>query len=125
MSTIRKEAIPDKTREDNRRNSPDQMPWRLSLIFNGMHVRDKRYFDMFDGPKLPHPTVMVYGKADEYYDYSKTGFENKPQHEYFENPIMMEHEQDHMFPTDQPRAKQIYDKCVDEIWKHCGGRVGI
>jgi len=122
MSSIRRSPIADKTREDNYRNSPDVMPWRITLMFNGMHVRDKRYFEWFDGPKLKHPTVMVYGTEDEFYDYSKDGFGNKPQHEYYEDPIMMEHGQDHVFPTVNPRAKEIYDRCVAEIWKHCGGR---
>jgi hypothetical protein len=104
------------------RSTQDDMPWRLSVFFNGMHVRDKRYFDLFEKPLPNHPTVFVYGKADEYYEYSKDGFGNKNQEEYYEKVISLTHEQNHEFPTQQPRAKQIYDKVVAEIWRTCGGK---
>jgi len=100
-------------------HSSEDMPWRLSLMFNGMHIRDKDYFDLFE-TKSPHRTVQVFGKDDEYYDYSRDGFGNKPQEEYYESPVVLVHEQNHQFPTEQPRAKQIYDRCVAEIWKYCG-----
>ena len=34
--------------------------------------------DLFDTPS-PHPTVHVFGKADEFYDYGRDGFGYKPQ----------------------------------------------
>ena len=36
--------------------------------------------DLFDTPS-PHPTVHVFGKADEFYDYGRDGFGYKPQEE--------------------------------------------
>mmetsp|Transcript_10082 Transcript_10082/g.25258 ORF Transcript_10082/g.25258 Transcript_10082/m.25258 type:complete len:591 (-) Transcript_10082:52-1824(-) len=102
-------------------HSADQMPWRISVFFAGMHVRDKDYFHLFEN-KLDHPTIQVFGKLDEYYDYGRDGFGNKPQEEYYVDPIVMTHEQSHEFPTEMPRAKQIYDRVSAEVWRHCGGR---
>lgn len=36
---------------------------------------------LFDTPS-PHPTVHVFGKADEFYDYGRDGFGHKPQEEH-------------------------------------------
>merc|ERR1712217_918443 len=88
------------------RSTPDDMPWRISVFFNGMHIRDKRYFDLFETPLKNHPTVFVYGKEEEYY----------------EKVFAMTHNQGHEMPTAQPRAKQIYDKVCSEIWRYCGGK---
>mmetsp|Transcript_86571 Transcript_86571/g.222994 ORF Transcript_86571/g.222994 Transcript_86571/m.222994 type:complete len:587 (-) Transcript_86571:29-1789(-) len=103
------------------RHGAEQMPWRISVFFSGMHVRDKRYSDLFE-TKSPHPTVHVFGKEDEYFSYGRDGFGNKPVEEYYEDPVVLVHDQSHEFPTAMPRAKQIYDKVCNEIWKHCGGR---
>merc|ERR1712187_361044 len=110
------------SRWQQNRSTTDSMPWRISLFFNGMHVRDKRYFHLFDKPLTGHPTVFVYGREDEYYEYARDGFGNKPQEEYYENPLVLTHNQSHEFPTIMPRAKQIYDKVCAEIWRHCGGK---
>lgn len=103
------------------RYSAEQMPWRCSVLVSGMHIRDKRYFHLFD-KKSPHPTIQVYGKSDEYYEYGRTGFGIKPQEEYYVDPVVLVHEQGHEFPTAMPRAKKVYDTIVAEIWRHCGGR---
>jgi len=104
------------------RNNMEQMPWRISLFFNAMHVRDKRYFSHFDKKLEGHPTVFVYGKEDEYYEYARDGFGNKPQEEYYDNPLVLVHDQSHEFPSQMPRAKEIYDKVVAQVWRHCGGK---
>eukprot|EP00408_Alexandrium_pacificum_P062365 CAMPEP_0171178484 /NCGR_PEP_ID=MMETSP0790-20130122/12774_1 /TAXON_ID=2925 /ORGANISM="Alexandrium catenella, Strain OF101" /LENGTH=591 /DNA_ID=CAMNT_0011643405 /DNA_START=81 /DNA_END=1856 /DNA_ORIENTATION=+ len=115
-----REKYPD--RWQHARHSTEQMPWRISVFFNAMHVRDKRYFHLFDKKLEGHPTVFVYGKEDEYYEYARDGFGNKPQEEYYDNPLCLVHDQSHEFPTQMPRAKQIYDKVVAQIWRHCGGK---
>lgn len=103
------------------RNQPEEMPWRVSVFFNGMHIRDKDYMDLFDTPS-PHPTVHVFGKADEFYDYGRDGFGYKPQEEYYVDPVIFSHSEGHAFPTQPPRAREIYDRVAAEIWRHCGGR---
>ncbi|CAE6912420.1 unnamed protein product [Symbiodinium sp. CCMP2592] len=105
------------------RNGTEQMPWRLSVFFCGMHIRDKEFMHLFETP-LPHPTVHVFGKEDEFYDYGRDGFGYKPQEEYYIDPVILTHEEGHQFPTKQPRAKQIYDRVAAEIWRQCGGRPG-
>eukprot|EP00930_Biecheleria_cincta_P005953 TRINITY_DN106916_c0_g1_i1.p1 TRINITY_DN106916_c0_g1~~TRINITY_DN106916_c0_g1_i1.p1 ORF type:complete len:586 (+),score=114.02 TRINITY_DN106916_c0_g1_i1:49-1758(+) len=116
-------VFPEEHRRFYGRDSGEEMPWRLSVFFSGMHIRDKDYMNLFDTPS-PHPTVHVFGKEDEFYDYGRDGFENKPQEEYYVDPLVMTHGQGHMFPSDQPRAKQIYDRVAQEVWKYCGGSRG-
>jgi hypothetical protein len=124
---LRKETptnvFPEVHRRFYGRDDPEEMPWRLSVFFSGMHIRDKDYMHLFDTPS-PHPTVHVFGKEDEFYEYGRDGFENKPQEEYYVDPLVMTHAQGHMFPSDQPRAKQIYDRVAQEVWKYCGGPRG-
>lgn len=121
---LRKRKLKDETREQNQICTAEEMPWRISLFFAGMHIRDKRWQHLIDTPtKSKHPAVFVYGKRDEYFDYARDGFGHKPQEEYYENPLIMMHEQSHEFPTAQPRANQIYDNIIDQIMYHCGGRL--
>mmetsp|Transcript_107682 Transcript_107682/g.304605 ORF Transcript_107682/g.304605 Transcript_107682/m.304605 type:complete len:590 (+) Transcript_107682:94-1863(+) len=115
-----REAYPD--RWHHARNTTEQMPWRTSIFFNAMHIRDKDYFHLVDKKLEGHPTVFVYGKADEYYEYARDGFGNKRQEDYYENPMVLVHEQSHEFPSQMPRSKEIYDKVVAQIWRHCGGK---
>jgi len=102
----------------------DDLPWRLSVFFNGMHIRDERFFHLVEA-KSRHPTVHIFGKADEYYHYARDGFGTAPrvQEEYYENPVVLTHEQGHMFPTEEPRAKDIYDGVTKEIFKFCGLKI--
>eukprot|EP00439_Symbiodinium_sp_Y106_P057641 s932_g8.t1 len=76
------------------RNGTEQMPWRLSVFFCGMHIRDKEFMHLFETP-LPHPTVHVFGKEDEFYDYGRDGFGYKPQEEYYVDPVILTHEDGH------------------------------
>mmetsp|Transcript_104377 Transcript_104377/g.280399 ORF Transcript_104377/g.280399 Transcript_104377/m.280399 type:complete len:530 (-) Transcript_104377:90-1679(-) len=103
------------------RHTAEQMPWRCSVFFSGMHLRDRAFLPLFE-TRSPHPTVHVFGKRDEYYDYGRDGFGNKPQEEYYVDPVVLTHDQSHELPTSAPRARQIYDRITTEIWRHCGGR---
>jgi len=91
-----------------------QIPWRINVLFNGMRVRDSRYHDLFK-EKLPTPTVMVFGKQDEFYDYGR-----QSQVSMYEDPVILEHDEGHKFPGKQPRAKEIFERVVKEIRWHCG-----
>lgn len=106
------------------RQKSEILPFRCACFFNGMHVRDKKYFNLIEGAPSPLPTIQIFGKDDEYYKYSRDGFGTAPktQEQCYVNPIILEHEQSHQFPTDQPRANEIYAKVTDFIMKWCGPR---
>merc|ERR1719253_2425666 len=124
IARLRKRKLPDETRGDNQICSAEDMPWRTSIFFAGMHVRDKRWTHLVETPsKSTHPVVIVGGKQDEYFDYSKDGFGFKSQEDYYERPLILSHDQSHEYPTTQPRANQIYDTIIDHIWYHCGGNL--
>eukprot|EP00933_Yihiella_yeosuensis_P053285 TRINITY_DN5149_c2_g1_i3.p1 TRINITY_DN5149_c2_g1~~TRINITY_DN5149_c2_g1_i3.p1 ORF type:complete len:303 (+),score=52.32 TRINITY_DN5149_c2_g1_i3:59-910(+) len=92
----------------------ETIPWRLSLLFCGMRVRDNRYRRLFEVP-LDVPSVMVFGRQDEFYDYGKAS-----QVELYKDPIILEHDEGHRFPSQQPRAKEIYEEVVKQVYWHCG-----
>eukprot|EP00408_Alexandrium_pacificum_P041564 CAMPEP_0171248444 /NCGR_PEP_ID=MMETSP0790-20130122/49024_1 /TAXON_ID=2925 /ORGANISM="Alexandrium catenella, Strain OF101" /LENGTH=104 /DNA_ID=CAMNT_0011715905 /DNA_START=11 /DNA_END=322 /DNA_ORIENTATION=- len=93
------------------RQESEVMPWKLSVFFEGMHIRDEAYFDLF-ATKSPHPTIHVFGTASDYYDYAREGWcGSKRVEEYYEDPLVLTHGEGHQFPMQQPRAKEIYD-CV-------------
>mmetsp|Transcript_14772 Transcript_14772/g.40807 ORF Transcript_14772/g.40807 Transcript_14772/m.40807 type:complete len:261 (-) Transcript_14772:135-917(-) len=96
------------------RERGEAVPWRISVLFNGMRVRDNRYQKLFEVP-LAVPTVMVFGRQDEFYDYGR-----KSQEELYKDPLVLEHGEGHKFPTQQPRAKEIYTQVVEQILWHCG-----
>jgi len=96
------------------RERGEAVPWRLSLLFCGMPVRDHRFGSLFEEP-LRVPSVMVFGKEDEFYDYSKDR-----QVKLYQDPLVLEHDEGHKFPGKQPRAKEIYDVVVQQILEHCG-----
>merc|ERR1719491_2479750 len=52
------------------RERGEPVPWRLSVLFCGMKVRDNRYEKLVELP-MAVPCLQVYGKADEYYNYGK------------------------------------------------------
>lgn len=117
-----------KRREAHKCNSADEMPWRISLFFAAMHIRDPRYQHLggggADGTPCPHPTVFVYGTKDEYYEYARDGFGTTPktQEQYYTDPLVLVGDHDHEFPNVQPRAKEIYDQVAAKVWYHCGGQ---
>eukprot|EP00440_Ansanella_granifera_P058202 gb/GFBE01063086.1/.p1 GENE.gb/GFBE01063086.1/~~gb/GFBE01063086.1/.p1 ORF type:complete len:334 (+),score=61.30 gb/GFBE01063086.1/:1-1002(+) len=89
-----------------------EIPWKLSVLFNGMKVRDNRYRQLFDD-KIRHPVIMVFGKQDQFYDYGQT------QIGMYEDPIVLEHDEGHKFPTAKPQAAEIYEAVTQEILKRC------
>lgn len=89
-------------------------PWKLSVLFNGMCVRDQRYKELFNKP-LSVPSVMIFGRQDEFYDYGR-----KSQEALYENPVIYEHDEGHKFPAKPPRAKEIYAEVKKRIFWHCG-----
>ncbi|CAK9000855.1 unnamed protein product [Durusdinium trenchii] len=90
-------------------------PWKLSLFFEGMHIRDHRYAHLFEKP-LDHRSIHIIGKASPYYAYAREGWCSKTKVEdYYLNPVVLTHEEGHCFPTMQPRAKEIYEILRKEI----------
>uniref|UniRef100_A0A7S4RP02 Serine hydrolase domain-containing protein n=2 Tax=Alexandrium monilatum TaxID=311494 RepID=A0A7S4RP02_9DINO len=96
------------------RQRGEVVPWRISVLFNGMRVRDNRYNELFEKP-LSVPAVMVFGRQDEFYDYGR-----KSQAALYEDPVVLEHDEGHRFPSKQPRAKEIYEEVTVQILRHCG-----
>lgn len=96
------------------RERGQEIPWRLSVLFNGMRVRDRRYEKLFETP-LDLPCVMVFGKQDEFYHYGKAS-----QSVLYKDPIVLEHDEGHKFPSAAPKAKEIYDEVVRQIYWRCG-----
>eukprot|EP00435_Cladocopium_sp_Y103_P038661 s1144_g10.t1 len=92
----------------------EEIPWRLSVLFNGMRVRDRSFERLFETP-LDLPCVMVFGRQDEFYHYGKTS-----QIALYKDPVVLEHEEGHKFPSAAPRAKEIYDEVVARIYESCG-----
>ncbi|CAE8613976.1 unnamed protein product, partial [Polarella glacialis] len=56
------------------RERGESIPWRLSLLFCGMRVRDTKYERLFE-TRLPVPSIQIYGRKDEFYDYGKASQE--------------------------------------------------
>merc|ERR1712216_846386 len=81
----------------------EPIPWRLSVFFNGMRVRDNRYADLFTEP-IDFPTVMIFGQKDEYYDYAR-----KKQPAMYVDPVILEHGEGHKFPTG-PGHQEIFEE---------------
>jgi len=96
------------------RKKGEVVPWRVSVLFNGMRVRDNRYRELFETP-LRVPCVMVFGRKDEFYDYGR-----KSQAALYEDPVILEHDEGHKFPQLPPRAKEINKKVTELILWHCG-----
>jgi len=119
---LRKRKLKDNSRFQNWICGAEQMPWRLSVMVSGMHVRDKAWQHLVETPtKSTHPVIFVNGKADEYFDYARDGFGSMSQEEYYENPMILNHDGSHEFPSG-PRGTEIYKTIVDQIHYHCGGR---
>ena len=80
----------------------------------------KRWAHLVETP-FDMPAVLVFGKQDEFYGYSREGFgTGKVMEHCFKDPLILEHDQGHMFPTQEPYASRIYKRCAEEIWKWCG-----
>eukprot|EP00434_Breviolum_minutum_P000178 symbB.v1.2.000150.t1/scaffold9.1/size550961/6 len=91
-----------------------EIPWRLSVLFNGMRVRDRSFERLFNTP-LDLPCLMVFGRQDEFYRYGKMS-----QVALYEDPWVLEHDEGHKFPSAAPRAREIYDEVITRIREVCG-----
>ena len=61
-------------------------------------------------------TIHIFGKASPFYLYAREGWcASKTVEEYYQDPMVLEHEEGHCFPMLQPRAKEIYDILCQEI----------
>lgn len=96
------------------RERNEEPSWRLSVLFNGMRVRDAKYAQLFSQP-LKHPSVMVFGMQDEFYRYGRDS-----QVSMYERPVILEHDEGHKFPANNERGKEIYAQVRKEILWHCG-----
>lgn len=96
------------------RERGDPMPWRLSVLFAGMKVRDGRYERLFEEP-LEVPCLQIYGRQDPFYDY---GMKSQPQ--MYQNPVLLEHDEAHRFPVVKPAATELYERVIEEMLWHCG-----
>ena len=87
----------------------------LKAFVVGMHIRDHRFAHLFAKP-IPHRSIHVFGKASPYYDYAREGWCSPTKVEdYYLDPVVLTHDEGHCFPTQQPRAKEIYDLLCKEI----------
>ncbi|CAJ1448886.1 unnamed protein product [Effrenium voratum] len=87
------------------------LPWKLSIFFEGMHIRDRRYSHLFPSP-LPHPSIHVFGKSSPYYDYAREGWcSDRRVEEYYADPLVLTHEEGHNFPS----KKDIYSRISSEV----------
>lgn len=96
------------------REKGEELPWRLSVLFNGLRVRDQRYSKLFE-KTLSQPSLMIFGKNDPYYAYGK-----QSQMSMYDNPVVLEHDEGHKFPTNNAAGKEIYSRVVKEMLWHCG-----
>jgi len=96
------------------RERGEACPWKVSLLFNGMPVRDPRFARLFETP-LTVPSVHIYGRQDHLYEYGKAS-----QQATYVDPVVLEHDEAHKFPTRQPRCKEVYDEVLREVLWHCG-----
>lgn len=98
------------------RERGEAVPWRLSLLFCGLGVRDPALTPLFQPPLESPPALMVFGgRKDLFYEYGL-----RMQVPLYADPIVLEHDEGHKFPSKSPGAQLIYDRCVQEILQHCG-----
>mmetsp|Transcript_74534 Transcript_74534/g.129244 ORF Transcript_74534/g.129244 Transcript_74534/m.129244 type:complete len:666 (+) Transcript_74534:42-2039(+) len=96
--------------EDLRRRGQEP-PWRLTVQFNGGSITDARY--AFPS-KSAHPIIYVAGVKDDFY------FLKDHVAAMYESVLLLEHDDGHSFPQTQPKAKEVYDRLVAELRRHCG-----
>merc|ERR1712194_640829 len=66
------------------RERGEPLPWRLSVLFSGMRVRDQSFNRLFT-EKLRQPVVMVFGRQDEFYAYGR-----QSQIDLYMGPVVLE-----------------------------------
>ena len=103
------------------RREGEALPWKVSVFFEGMHIRDEAYFDLFE-QVVPHPTVHVFGTASDWYRYAREGWcSPRTAEEYYEDPLVLTHDEGHQLPFQQPRAREVYEAVVAAIRRHACG----
>jgi hypothetical protein len=96
------------------------IPWRFSIMFCPLCIRDDEYAKAFTKGKIDHAALMVYGAIDEYYYYQRTCAGRIPPEDYYENTTVMVHNEGHQLPSAPPKAAQIFDRIVAESQYWCG-----
>ncbi|CAE7213252.1 unnamed protein product, partial [Symbiodinium natans] len=100
------------------RKQGEPVPCKLLLFFEGMHIRDWRYVELFETP-VAHPSIHVFGEKSPYYSYAREGrCSSKRVEDYYENPLVLTHSEGHNFPTQPPRSTEIYGIVREQILKH-------
>ena len=84
-------------------------PWKYNVQFAGFPVRDNGFREEYMQQKLAHPTLLVYGRADPFYDWGIT------MQRQFEAPLILEHAEEHRIPKDQGVIKRV----CEEMLLHC------
>ena len=84
-------------------------PWKYNVQFAGFPVRDSGFRAEYMQEKLSHPTLLVYGRADPFFEWGIT------MQKQFEAPLILEHGENHRIPKDQGVIKRI----CEEMLLHC------
>ncbi|CAE7945018.1 unnamed protein product [Symbiodinium sp. KB8] len=91
------------------------VPCKLLVFFEGMHIRDQRFVELFETP-VKHPSIHIFGETSPYYAYAREGrCTTKRVEEYYENPLVLTHAEGHNFPTQPPRSTEIYTIVKEQI----------
>jgi len=85
------------------------VPWKFNVQFAGFPVRDNGFKEKYMQKRLCHPSLMVLGREDPFYDWALSA-----QYQ-FEAPLYIEHTENHRIPKDVPTIHRI----CDEILLHC------
>mmetsp|Transcript_107990 Transcript_107990/g.322930 ORF Transcript_107990/g.322930 Transcript_107990/m.322930 type:complete len:361 (+) Transcript_107990:1-1083(+) len=93
-----------------------RVPWRLLLLFNGMFARDEKWDALVRDAPLDIPCVQVYGRNDHFRQ-----FQSDRLMRYYTNPIILEHDGHHSFPSpDLPHTEELYAEVAASMRWHCG-----
>jgi len=87
-----------------------RIPWRLSLFFNG-HGSIDHGSKLLSTP-LSIPSIMVFGQADPVYALKQLQIDSH------EEPLILEHDEGHKFPSVMPRAAEIYKVIRTQLVAH-------
>ncbi|CAE8684918.1 unnamed protein product, partial [Polarella glacialis] len=97
------------------------VPWRLSVLFGSLPIRDDSYAAPFAGGlrKADHATIHVFGRADEYYFYGRTGAGRGAPEDYYQGALVLEHGEGHRMPSVQPAAGRLLGRVAEEMHRLC------
>jgi len=99
---------------DALRRDREPASWRLSVLFMGGQIDDGIY-KFQEGWTSSQPTIRVFNaQPDAFFP------QGEPSLQYmYPEIIEIGHEDGHVFPHSQPRAKEIYKTVADEIRQRC------